>query len=246
MPSKVGRGGALRNEKKSGADARPRGHEISRLEGFSDAVFGFAATLLVVSLEVPKTFPELFENLSGFAAFGLSFFALVLIWAGHNAFFRRYGLSDPWTVCLNSLLLFVVLFYVYPLKFMTSGLVQNMFGIGRSSSTAVVLETLDELSLLFVIYSGGFVAVFSCMALLHANAYRQRDRLGLTAAERIASQGAIGYYLIFALVGAVSVLLAWSKVGLNVVAPGWIYGILGPLCWLNGTLNQKKLDALKR
>ena len=32
-----------------------RHRDVSRLEGFSDAVFGFALTLLVVSLEVPET-----------------------------------------------------------------------------------------------------------------------------------------------------------------------------------------------
>ena len=32
---------------------RQSGREVSRIEGFSDAVFGFALTLLVVSLEVP-------------------------------------------------------------------------------------------------------------------------------------------------------------------------------------------------
>ena len=37
------------------------GREVSRIEGFSDAVFGFALTLLVVSLEVPDNFDGLKE-----------------------------------------------------------------------------------------------------------------------------------------------------------------------------------------
>jgi hypothetical protein len=37
-------------------DFRWRSHEITRMKGFSEAVFAFAVTLLVVSLEVPKTF----------------------------------------------------------------------------------------------------------------------------------------------------------------------------------------------
>jgi uncharacterized membrane protein len=41
---------------------RWRGKEISRLEGLSDAVVAFAVTLLVVSLEVPRTFDELLSR----------------------------------------------------------------------------------------------------------------------------------------------------------------------------------------
>jgi uncharacterized membrane protein len=50
---------------------RWRGGEITRLEGFSDAVFAFALTLLVVSLEVPHTFDELLDTIRGFPAFGI-------------------------------------------------------------------------------------------------------------------------------------------------------------------------------
>jgi uncharacterized membrane protein len=63
---------------------RPWGHEVTRIEAFSDAVFAFAATL-VVSLEMPRTYPELTANLRGFIAFGLSFTMLVLIWAQARA-----------------------------------------------------------------------------------------------------------------------------------------------------------------
>ena len=48
-----------------------RHRDVSRLEGFSDAVFGFALTLLVVSLEVPETMDALRTQMRGFVPFAL-------------------------------------------------------------------------------------------------------------------------------------------------------------------------------
>ena len=99
-------------------DFRWRGEDVSRIEGFSDAVFAFAVTLLVVSLEVPKTFDELLATMRGFFAFAICFALLLAVWYDHYKFFRRYGLMDTPTRWLNSALLFLMLLYVYPLKFL--------------------------------------------------------------------------------------------------------------------------------
>lgn len=88
---------------------RWRSGEIARLEAFCDVVFGFAITLLVVSLEVPHTYGELMADMRGFIPFALCFTQLVLIWRVHYKFSRRFGLEDSYTVSLNLVLLFLVL-----------------------------------------------------------------------------------------------------------------------------------------
>src|SRR5258705_13738990 len=99
-------------------DFRWRGHEISRIEGLSDAVFAFGITLLVVSLEVPKTFDELAETMHGFGAFFISFTLLFAVWFNQYKFFRRYGFGETITGLLNAAFFFVGPFFFYPLKFL--------------------------------------------------------------------------------------------------------------------------------
>jgi uncharacterized membrane protein len=124
-----------------------RHHGVSRLEGFSDAVFGFALTLLVVSLETPRTNEQLWQLVGGLLPFALMFAMVCWIWYEHNIFFRRYGLQDPWTVFLNSVLLFVVLFYVYPLKFLTMGLANEFAGAATFAASAMNLRTASCMGL---------------------------------------------------------------------------------------------------
>ena len=205
-------------------------NEVSRLEAFSDAVFGFSATLLVVSLQVPATFDELILELKGFGAFGISFGALVLIWSVHNAFFRRYGLQDTATVILNSILLFVVLFYVYPLKFVVEGLFATLFGYGEGQFG---IRNIDDLATLFMLYSIGFVAIFLCVSLLYHHASRLPGGLQLDATALRECRFLYRHYLIFVAVGLFSILLAWLRVGINWGLPGFIYSLLGPLCYVH-------------
>src|SRR6266550_2940942 len=151
----------------------PREHESTRIEAFSDAMFAFAATLLVVSLEVPRDFTELVANLRGFVPFALSFAALYFIWVAHTNVFRRYALGDPFTLIVNGVLLFTVLFYVYPLKFMASAIV------GMLTGHADIGLHGDQVGTLFIIYGAGWTLVFTVIALLYWHAAAAREELGI-------------------------------------------------------------------
>jgi len=96
-----------------------RGGDVSRIEALSDAVFAFAVALLVVSLDVPTTFSEFVETMMGFVGFAFAFGLLFMIWHSHYIFFRRYGMEDGPTIALNAFVLFFVVFYIYPLKFLS-------------------------------------------------------------------------------------------------------------------------------
>jgi hypothetical protein len=165
---------------------RERSHEVSRIEAFSDVVFGFSLTLLVVSLEVPHTFTELLADMRGFIPFAVCFGIFALVWWQHHNFFRRYGLDDGITATLNFILLFVMLFYTYPLKFLFTGMFRQM-----GATTAVTdaaghqahwIEP-QQSSTLMVVYGLGYATVYLVFVLLYCNALRQRKRLELTRFE---------------------------------------------------------------
>ena len=101
---------------------------VSRVEGFTDAVFAFAVTLLVVALEVPHTYEGLLDVLRGFPAFVICFALLMTFWNAHFRFHRRYGFEDLFTRVMTMAILVLVLFFVYPLKFLFTMVTVNMFG----------------------------------------------------------------------------------------------------------------------
>lgn len=207
----------LRNflvKKQAGAAAgfRWRGGEITRFEGLSDAVFAFAVTLLIVSLEVPRTFSQLEETMRGFFAFAICFTLLMLVWYKQYLFFRRYALQDGLTLFLNSLLLFVVLFYVYPLKFLFSLWTNSMMGVPMDvrlpNGTVVPPIYREQVPLLMAIYGAGFAALSLAFALMYWNAYRKREELQLNSVECYDTRTAIGESGIDAAVGLGSIVIA--------------------------------------
>ena len=232
---------------------RWRSHEVSRIEGLSDAVFGFAITLLVVSLEVPTTFNELAHLMNGFGAFAISFMLLFLVWFNQHKFFRRYGLQDATTVWLNGALLFVVLFYVYPLKFLFTFLVDRFTG-GHgeirlpNGNVEQMIESDQQMGTLMLIFGIGYFAVFAVFVLLHLHAYRKRDALELTEVELFDTWNSIqesGLNCAVALISISIVLFAGPRysgmAGIVYMGTGIVMGVHG---YVMGSRRQKLVKRL--
>jgi len=189
----------------------------ARLEAISDGIFAFAATLVVVSLDVPDSYAALRASFADVGSFAVSFIALVLLWVTHYNFFRRTETIDGWVITYNFGMLFVMLCYIFPLKF----LAKLTFGGATIDSNLEMVE-------LFQLYSLGFTLIFLFVALLYRRAARVETNKSafLHYWKR--------HFLIFVGIGILSILMATFNVGMRYGVPGIIYSLLGPLCYWHG------------
>lgn len=215
-----------------------------RIEGLADAVFGFALTLLVVSLEVPNSFDELLATMRGFFAFAISGWLLYAVWCDHYMFFRRYGLQDNVTMHLSAVLLFVVLFYVYPLKFLFTALIDELLGISTQVGTSPgdVVETIraGQWPLLVVLFSTGFVVVQLVFFLLYWRAYSLREMLELDTYEASITRQELQGYLLLAGVGLASIAIALLGGEEATAWAGWVYLLSWPLMTIHGHIMARR------
>lgn len=204
----------------------PISRDVTRIEAFSDAVFGFALTLLVVSLEVPRTFGDMMASVRGLPAFAACFAILLMIWQEHHQFFRRYGVHDGATIWINGLLLFLVLFYVYPLKFLMTMLLgpNGVFLGGRTHGV-----TDAEMPQLMVLYGLGFVSVFLLLIALHWRALACLRREADSGVDLGSLRVHLGALFVYVVVGLLSVGIAASHLTWWApAAAGFSYVLLGP------------------
>ncbi|EDY82029.1 hypothetical protein VDG1235_1649 [Verrucomicrobiia bacterium DG1235] len=208
-----------------------RGVSTSRLESLSDIVFGFSITLLVVSLEVPHSFDELTRAFMQLPAFAFCFFILALFWFYNYQFHRRFGLQDNTTIVLTIVQLFLVLFYIYPLKFFFTWISETYM----SPEVRTVEMAIEEVPAILILYGSGWTGVFLLFGLLYRNAYSKRALLELDSTEaEITRLCEIGFFC-SSLVGLLSVLIAVVSLLLSITSlfsvAGFVYLLYGPISW---------------
>lgn len=231
-------------------DFRWRGGNVSRIEALTDAVFALSLTLIVVTLEPPRTWLELRETFVQTPVFAACFAVLAWLWLTHYRFHRRFGLEDLGTTWLNFALLFLIVTYVYPLRFL-AGFLYSVLVLRRgwtvddgAGGRAALFESNEQIQQLMWIYGGGFAAIFLCFAALYGRAWRLRAELELDSVERVRTKAAVHSHLLSAAVGLISASIAafdarWAGVS------GVFYAVLGPLHFVHGLATARAVERFR-
>ena len=126
----------------------PRGHRVlskGRMEGFSDGVFGFAITLLVlgIALRPPGTpLQQVLHAWPSYLAYVVSFLTIGGTWLQHTALTDQLARVDELFLRLNLLVLLVVAFLPFPTRLVADAL--------HNTSGERVYVTLYGLTLLVI------------------------------------------------------------------------------------------------
>jgi hypothetical protein len=130
-------------------------------------------------------------------------------------------------------MLFLVLFYVYPLKFLFNLSITGLLFGGQG-----VRMTGSDLSTLLIIYGLGFAAVYLMLTLLYLHAYRLRDALKLNELEIFDTRYQILRLLTLVTVGLFASILAWIPATRN--WSGMLYFLLFPVLRTAGMVHRRR------
>ncbi len=236
---------------------RYRGMTASRLENLTDAIFGFAITLLVIASQVPSTYVELQASMYGFLGFIFCIMLLLGLWSNHNNFFLHFGLQDKTTKVLNFLFLFVLLFYIYPLKYLFSYIgtrvyVQFKIAMGdRSEALLKVVDAVNESALdsgqwvdIMLRFGLGLFLMYLLLLLMHVNAYRKRSYLKLSQEEQYITRTFIQAYGILVGICTLSMGIVLIFGGGSAPIAGMVYALVGTILPLHRKLRNKRMTKI--
>jgi uncharacterized membrane protein len=216
-----------------------RGSSASRLDNLTDAVFGIAITLLIFNLSNPNSFGDLLTFTKTLPAFLISISFVILIWKEHLEFSELYGLQDTWLTILNTVFIALVIFYVYPLRFLTLFLTNFFF-----NTDIVVSIRGDQVPGLMMYYGSVAFALYFILFLLYSRAYTMRNVLELNAYEVFYTKSQKKRLLIMFAIPLLSILVTVIIEGFSFVWAsvfgGIVYFLYTPLMiWWSKEFSKK-------
>ena len=196
------------------------------MDNLTDAVFGIAITLLIFNLENPNSFKDLLEFTKTLPATLISISFVMLIWTEHARFFLIYQIEDTLLSILNTLFIALVIFYVYPLRFLTSFLTNLFFQ--TEISLEIKQSQIPELMIYYGLIAFG---LYFMLYLFHRRAWAIRNRYNFNEYELLdlRAQG-IRMVLMFS-VPLVSIALVMIFKSVHVGLAGFIGGLAYNLYW---------------
>lgn len=238
---------------------RYRGLKGSRLETLTDTIVGFSITLLVISSEVPTTYVELQASMYSFVGFVFCTLLLLSIWNSHKIYFLRYGLQDSSTNMLNFMLLFVLLFYIYPMKYLFSYLgtviyanIKLFFGddsegfrlaMGKLRNSKLDIEQWSDIMLRF---GFGLFLIYLIFMLLYMNAVRKKKELKLNRKETYISKTSVQEYGILLGITFLSIIIILIFGGAGYAYSWMIYLLIPILLPLHASLRKKRYRNISK
>ena len=187
-----------------------RGQNVTRLENLSDIVFALALGMLLLTNAPPTTYGELIEFLINIVPVSAAFAILFLMWNAHFTFFRRYGLADTKIVFLNSLLLLLVLFVAYPLRFIFDSLFGYVIFQFTADASRLMESDMDFTNSArgVAIFNAGYAVIILLTSLMYRHALSKADMLGLSQNERQLTKRTMWMYRGEMIVAAMTAVLA--------------------------------------
>lgn len=155
-----------------------RGENASRIDNLTDAVFGIAITLLIFNLSNPNSFDDLITFTKTLPAFLISIAFVILIWTEHLRFSAIYSMDDSVLMFLNTLFIALIIFYVYPLRFMMLFLTNYIFGTDINISISG-----EQVPDLLIYYGLVAFALYFLLFLFYQRALSLGEKLALDAYE---------------------------------------------------------------
>ncbi len=236
---------------------RYRGVEPSRLENLTDAVFAFSITLLVIASEVPKSFLELQASMYSFIGFIFCIMLLLGIWNNHSNFFLHYGMRDKGTKVINFLFLFLLLFYIYPLKYLFSYVgtgiyVRIKLHFGDSSEALrLAISELQRSNMdsaqwqdLIIRFGLGLFLLYFLLGLMHVNASKKRASLELNELEIYETHSFIQAYALLCSIAALSMVTVLVLGGEYSDIAGFVYLLVPIILPIHRKFRTRKMGRM--